>query len=111
MEVTKEAIKTGIENYVDGELRPVLTGGKGLVLRIAIGVGMDAMINKYINNPALELIGIKTSENTYEINKLYEVAKNEVEKDGIVEIAGIKFDKTDVEKVYKYVINAAGGTV
>ena len=73
--------------------------------------GMGAMINKYINNPALELIGIKTSENTYEINKLYEVAKNEVEKDGIVEIAGIKFDKTDVEKVYKYVINAAGGTV
>lgn len=110
MKVTKDAIKIGVGNYIDGELRPILKGNKGLLLRIGIGVGIDALINKYIDNPALEIIGIKTEDGRYEIDKLYEVTKAEISKDGKVSVYGLDFNSNDVDKLYNYITWASGDT-
>ena len=65
-----------------------------------IAVGMEGMLDKYLNHPLLQTIGIKDDEGI-EIERLYQVAKKEVEKEGKVEVAGILFDANDVEKLYQ----------
>lgn len=56
----------------------------------------------------LETIGIKDAEGI-ELDKLYEVAKQEVQKEGKVEVAGILFDANDVEKLYQEIAGVKGG--
>ena len=56
----------------------------------------------------LETIGIKDAEGI-ELDKLYEVAKQEVEKEGKVEVAGILFDASDIEKLYQEIVGVKGG--
>lgn len=108
MKATKQEIKMGIKRYVDKELSPQLHGAKGVGIRILLAVGIDGVAEKYLEHPMLETIGIKDVEGI-ELDKLYEVAKQEVEKEGKVEVAGILFDASDVEKLYQEIVGVKGG--
>lgn len=108
MKATKQEIKMGIQRYVDKELSPQLHGAKGVGIRIMLAVGIDGAAEKYLEHPMLETIGIKDTEGI-ELDKLYEVAKQEVEKEGKVEVAGILFDASDVEKLYQEIVGVKGG--
>lgn len=108
MKATKQEIKMGIQRYVDKELSPQLHGAKGVGIRIMLAVGIDGVAEKYLEHPMLETIGIKDTEGI-ELDKLYEVAKQEVEKEGKVEVAGILFDASDVEKLYQEIVGVKGG--
>lgn len=108
MKATKQEIKMGIQRYVDKELSPQLHGAKGVGIRIMLAVGIDGVAEKYLEHPMLETIGIKDAEGI-ELDKLYEVAKQEVEKEGKVEVAGILFDASDVEKLYQEIVGVKGG--
>lgn len=108
MKATKQEIKMGIQRYVDKELSPQLHGAKGVGIRIILAVGIDGVAEKYLEHPMLETIGIKDTEGI-ELDKLYEVAKQEVQKEGKVEVAGILFDASDVEKLYQEIVGVKGG--
>lgn len=110
MKATTEQVKIGIQKYIDKELNPKLTGWKGVGIRVILGLGAETIAEAYLNHPMLETIGIKDAEGL-EIDRLHDVLRKEVEKEGKVNVAGILFDATDVDKLYNEIIAAKGGNI
>ncbi len=111
--VTLEQIATGITKYVDTQILPHLTGIRRIGLGVYTGLASKnvvGMVEKYKNHPAVSVLDVITDDGV-DLDKLYQTVlpmfeNGQKEMVSIPMIGEWTFDKTDVEKLYKYIKEA-----
>lgn len=109
MMVSQEQLQRGITRFVDAEVLPKLSGikkvGVGMYVGLVAHNAADA-INKLKTNPAIAMLGIIDENNAIDIDALYDVAIplfSEKQTFDLPVLGSVAFDKSDVDKLYKYI--------
>lgn len=111
--VTIDQIQNGVATYLDIELMPKLSDNKlqkvlaGTMIGIAISKSGN-IIRSYKDNTVVKMLGIMDDNCNVDIDMLKNELIKQVGTDGIpIElpmIGTMTFNKTDIEKLYKYII-------
>lgn len=99
----------GVTRYADLEIIPHLPSGKGIGAGIAIALITDGgreYVLKLRENPAVKMMRIMDEHGNIDLDRLYSAARPKFENKLSVSvpfIGDLKFDQTDVDKIYKYI--------
>lgn len=109
--VTINQVQSGILQYIESDLMPHLDGLK------KIGLGVYAMLAAnniasaillYKDHPAVKMLDVFGENNEIDIDKLYNAvlpyySNGEKQTISIPLIGDFTMDKTDIEKLYRYI--------
>lgn len=101
--VTAAQMKAGITRFAEKELFPKMYGLKGFGLELGIALALenaDAMLQ----SPIFSDLGIKDENNMIDIEKLYGVTRNRLEKRGKITFAGLTLTAEDVDAMYREIL-------
>lgn len=109
--VTLDKIAAGITKYIDAEMIPHLSGIRKIGLGVYAGLAatnLGSMAQKYIHHPAVEVLNVVHDDGSIDIDTLYKsvlpmFANGQTESIMIPMIGEWKIDKTDIEKLYRYI--------
>ena len=113
--VSMNQIQAGVIRYIDTEILPHLTGAK----RIGLGIysalaaqNVAGMVMTYKDHPAVEVLSVVDENGNVDIDRLYQAAapmfsNGERHTITIPLIGDMTVDKTDLEKLYRYVKEVA----
>lgn len=111
--VTIDQAMRGIVRFVDTEILPHLPTGKGIGAGIMIALIMDGGKERIIalrENPVVQMMGIMDEAGNINIDRLYNAARPKFEQRlpvSIPFIGELTFDQNDVDKLYRYMKEAA----
>lgn len=108
--VTMQQAQNGLIKYIDTEIIPHVDGLKkiGLSAYVTLAAGnVQAMLNRYIHHPAVEVLGVIDSEGNVDIDALYKaispmLAEGKKVTIYIPLVGDFSVDKSDLEKLYRY---------
>ena len=109
--VTMQQVKTGLVKYIDTDVLPHLTGikklGLGVYTALAANNVVD-LIEKYRDHPAVAVLDVIDTDGNVDIDKLYQAiapqfANGEKQVINIPLIGDMTVDKSDLEKLYRYI--------
>lgn len=110
--VTINKIEKGVAEYLDNELMPKLpsSGIEKVIVGTAMSLGIrkyGAIIEGYKDNKMVQTLGIMNNEGLVDIDILAEEFKKNMPSEGLkVEVpmlGELKFNKEDVDKLYRYI--------
>lgn len=109
--VTMEQVKNGLIKYIDADIMPHLTGLRKIGMGVYVALAADKaveMVMQYREHPAVAVLGVIDSEGNVDIDRLYQAVAPMVQGGekipvDIPLIGEIRMDKTDIEKLYKYI--------
>lgn len=110
--VTIEQTLRGASRFADNEVIPHLPGGKGLGASIALALILDGSREKILalrENPAVGFMKLIDESGNIDIDRLYSAARPKFEHGlniSIPLIGDLKFDQNDVDKLYRYILEA-----
>lgn len=109
--VTLNQVQNGLVAYIDNEILPHLTGikqfGLGFYSALASRNAANAIL-KYKDNPAIKMLEVLDENNNVDLDALYQAAcdmftKRDKYSIDIPLIGEWAFDRSDIEKLYKYI--------
>lgn len=112
MTVTIDQAMRGAVRFADNEIIPHLPGGKGIGAGIALALIMDGGRSRILalrEHPAVKLMQIMDEQGNIDLDRLYNAARPKFENKLSVSvpfIGELKFDQSDVDKLYKYIQEA-----
>lgn len=109
--VTMQAAKNGLVKYIDNDILPHLTGLKKVGLGVYTALAANNIIGlmeKYKDHPAVSVLDVIDENGNIDIDKLYNVtapmfANGEKHMINIPMIGDMTVDRTDLEKLYRYI--------
>ena len=109
--VTMQQVKTGLVRYIDTDVLPHLTGIKKLGLGVytaLAGNNVVGLMEKYREHPAVAVLDVIDADGNVDIDKLYQAiapqfANGEKQLINIPLIGDMTVDKSDLEKLYRYI--------
>ena len=111
--VTIDQAMRGAAKYADNEIIPHLPTGKGIAAGVALALIMDGGKSRILalkDHPAVQMMGIMDEEGNIDLDRLYNAARQRVDGKKIpltIPVIGeLRFDVTDVDKLYKYIQEA-----
>ena len=104
MFVNKDQIQNGIARYIDAEICGKATG----VTKFATYFAMPIVIkksNKFIDDFSINELtkDLFDANKNLNIDEVYNMAKNAVQKSGQFTYMGMIFNETDIDKLYNYI--------
>ena len=113
MTVTIDQALNGLERFVNSELIPRLPEGIGvavaILMRMAKAGGKERLLAMK-DNFFVQLTGALDEEGNVDIDRLYKYARDEIDGKKIklfsIKDKDMRFDVTDVDKLYKYIQEA-----
>ena len=111
--VTIDQAMRGAARFIDTEVLPHLPTGKAIGAGIMLALMMDGGKEKILalrEHPAVKMMGIMDEAGNVNIDRLYNVARPKLEKNlpvSIPLIGELTFDQNDVDKLYRYIKEAA----
>lgn len=102
-------VKEGLISYVQNEIIHKAEGHMKFVLYTAVALmvpKLDEMYHQYKKHPVIEALGLISENDEIDVGALYQAMKDAMHKLGKVEFMGIIFNASDVETLYKYIIQA-----
>lgn len=112
MTVTIDQAMRGAVRFADNEIIPHLPGGKGIGAGVALALIMDGGRSRILalrEHPAMKLMQIMDEQGNIDLDRLYNAARPKFENKLSVSvpfIGELKFDQSDVDKLYKYIQEA-----
>lgn len=112
MTVTIDQAMRGAVRFADNEIIPHLPGGKGIGAGIALALIMDGGRSRILalrEHPAMKIMQIMDEQGNIDLDRLYNAARPKFENKLSVSvpfIGELKFDQSDVDKLYKYIQEA-----
>lgn len=111
MLVTMNQVKNGLVKYIDNDVLPHLTGIKKIGLGVYTALAADnvvGLMEKYKDHPAVSVLNVIDAEGNIDIDKLYKSVlpmfeSGERQSINIPLIGELLVDKTDLEKLYRYI--------
>jgi hypothetical protein len=104
MFVNKDQIQNGIIKYIDAEIGGKATGGAKFITYFAMPIVIkkaNQLIDNFSTNELTkELFDANKNLN---IDEVYGMAKNAVQKSGQFTYLGMIFNETDIDKLYSYI--------
>ena len=111
--VTIDQAMRGLAQYADNEIIPHLPTGKGIGAGIALALIMDGGKSRILalkDHPAVQMMGIMDAEGNIDLERLYNAARPRFDGQKLpitVPIIGeLRFDVSDLDKLYKYIQEA-----
>lgn len=109
--VTMEQVKNGLIKYIDSDIMPHLTGLRKIGMGVYVALAADRAVEmamQYREHPAVAVLGVIDSEGNVDIERMYQAISPMVQGGekipvDIPLIGEIRMDKTDVEKLYRYI--------
>lgn len=109
--VTVNQVQAGVTRFIDTDILPHLTGVKKIGLGIYSALAaqnVTGMVMKYKDHPAIDVLNVVDKEGNVDIDRLYQAAapmfaNGERHTITIPLIGDMTIDKTDLEKLYRYV--------
>lgn len=107
---TMQQVKNGLVKYIDTDVLPHLSGVKKLGLGVYTALAADNLVGlmeKYKDHPAVAVLNVIDAQEDVDIDKLYQAlspmfdsgAKQTIH---IPLIGDMTVDRTDLEKLYRY---------
>lgn len=109
--VTLNQVQTGLMKYIDNDVLTHLTGikkvGLGLYSSLAAS-NVASTILKYKDHPAVSVLDVMDADGNVDIDKIYQAALpmfsgGEKHSVPIPMIGDLLIDRTDLEKMYRYI--------
>ena len=109
--VSMQQFQRGIIQYIDSDIMPHLQGaqklGVGVYVALA-GNNLSKLIKAYMDKPYIQVLGVIDKDGNIDVDKLYSAAapmfqNGEKYPVQFPIIGEIRFDKSDLEKLYQYV--------
>ena len=109
--VTMAQVKNGLVKYIDADILPHLTGFKKVALGAYAALAANnlvTMMEKYKNSPAISILDVIDENGNVDIDKLYQAvlpqfANGEKQTISIPLIGDMTVDRSDLEKLYRYI--------
>lgn len=109
--VTMQQVKNGLVKYIDADVLPHLAGIKKLGLGVYTALAANnvvGLIEKYREHPAVAVLDVIDTDGNVDIDKLYQAvapqfANGEKQTISIPLIGDMTVDKSDLEKLYRYI--------
>ena len=112
MTVTIDQAMRGAMRYADNEVIPHMPGGKGIGAGIMLALIIEGSREKILalrENQAVKMMQIFDDSGNIDLDRLYNAARPKFENKLSVSvpfIGELKFDQSDVDKLYKYIQEA-----
>ena len=104
MFVSIEKVQVGISNYIENEIAKKAVGFNKFAVYFAMPI-INNKVTKYIesfsDNPLTK--DMFDENKNIDLDKVYNMAKNAVQKSGQFVYFGIMFNETDIDKLYNYI--------
>ena len=109
--VSMQKFQNGIVQYVDNDIIPHLDGiqklGVGVYVALA-GKNLSKLIRAYMDKPYIRVLDVIDKDGNIDVDKLYSAAapmfqNGEKYPVQFPVIGEIRFDKSDLEKLYQYI--------
>ena len=111
--ISIDQLMRGVSRFADLEIIPHLPTGKGIGAGIALALLMDggkARMLQLREHPAVQLMGIMDEQGSIDLDRLYSAARPKVDGQKLpvtIPIIGeLRFDVSDLDKLYKYIQEA-----
>lgn len=111
--VTIDQVFNGFERFANSELIPRLSQGIGVAVAIFIRMAKDGGKERLLamkDNFFVQLTGALDEEGNVDIDRLYKHARDEIDGKKITLFSfkdkDMRFDVTDVDKLYRYIQEA-----
>lgn len=109
--VTMQQVRTGLVKYIDTDILPHLTGAKRLGLGVYTALAANNLVGlmeKYREHPAVAVLDVIDADGNVDIDKLYQAldpmfSNGERHTISIPLIGDLTVDRTDMEKLYRYI--------
>lgn len=108
--VTFQAVKGGIQKYLDNELLSKITGWQRLFVGAGLAMALDKstdIFNSLKQNPLIQGMDIINSNDEVDIDTLYKYVYAEAQKGAVTFniplVGAVTFKADDVEKLYQYI--------
>ncbi|MBO5969350.1 MAG: hypothetical protein J6S14_12720 [Clostridia bacterium] len=112
--VSIHTVQSGVIKYIDDEILPKLQGWKKWTFGAISGLAVTNLPNtfqKIKGNAFVESLGVVDHEGRIDLNKLYSAFIKQAEKGAVVidipVLGGLTVDKTDIDKLYKFIMEAS----
>lgn len=108
MTVTIQQIQTGVTQFIEQEIAQKAVGFKKFTVYFMLPQVVNkvpGLIESYRSNQLFADLFNETGN--VDLDKLYNMAKVAIAKSGQIELAGIIFNETDVDKLYSYIRNTS----
>lgn len=103
MFVNAEQIQLGVTKFLENELAKKATGANKFFIYFAMPI-VNKKITDYINDFAVNPLTKEMFDenNNVNIEEVYNMAKNAIQKSGPFTMYGIIFNESDIDKLYAY---------
>lgn len=106
MVVSINQIQNGVLSFIENEIAKKAVG----IQKFATYFFMIAYADKVTNfittlqeNPMIKPLEIFTDSGNVDVDRLYNFAKQAIQKSGQITFAGIIFNESDIDKLYEYI--------
>lgn len=109
MKASKEHIKTAIQIYVDRELMNKGTPNQKFVTFMGASLLMnklDSVWSTLASNEVVSMLGIVDSAGMVDVDAVVNAAYAAIDRSGQVNIAGLVFNRSDIESFHRYMQEA-----
>lgn len=110
--VTIDQAIRGFSKFADREVIPHLPTGKGIAAGIGLALLLDGNRDAILalrDHPIFKMLNVMDTEGQVDIDRLYNAARPRFENKlpiSIPFIGDLKFDQSDVDKLYRYIQEA-----
>lgn len=106
MTVNLQQFERGITNFIDIEIGRKATGGNKFLTYFIMPL-LPKKIEKEFNNLKDNVIfsDFLDENGNIKIDDLYNNSKQAIQKSGTIELYGVIFNESDIDKLYNYIIN------
>ena len=110
--VTLQQVQHGLSQYVSNELTSKMSGAQkwifGAGAELYIG-NIASIFNNLKMNPMVKALGVIDEQDQIDLDKLYQVVLKQADQGpmtiDIPMVGAFTFDRSDVEKIYQYIMN------
>lgn len=104
MFVNTEQILLGVNNFIENEIAKKAVGANKFAVYFAMPI-VTKKITQYLDNfSSNELTKEMFDEDkNLDLNAIYNMAKKAIQRSGAFVYCGVRFDESDVDKLYTYI--------
>ena len=104
MFVNTEQVQVGVANFIENEIAKKAVGANKFFIYFALPI-VNKKIVQYVDTFATNPItkDMFDENKNIDIDTVYSMAKNAVQKSGQFVVYGIVFNETDIDKLYTYI--------
>lgn len=111
MFVNTQQIQVGVTNFIENEIAKKAVGLNKFLTYFSLPIvnkKVSNFINEFSSNPLTK--DLFDENNNLDLEAVYGMAKNAVQKSGQFVVYGIMFNETDIDRLYTY-IKSTGETL